>query len=161
MPCLAKEYLDDELGSKITLPEEWVLVPNPSKAHEVMFIHYNKGYDSYLIIKSSLNRTESTLDSLSDQEIKDIAYSNFEYLKDNPKSLIENKVIQVYGHKALFFITESTLNNNTPFNRIFSQFTLNDGIYTVSVVTGSSTYDEVLPEIMEMLNTFQPLERKR
>lgn len=153
--CSAKEYSFPDLNCKVNLPEEWIIAPNTFKDHQVTFLHCNSdnGYDSSLVIRSSLNKSGSVND-LSDQEIIEIANSTFEYINDNSKRIIENKVIQINGHKASFLAIESNL-NNTRLNRILTQFSLGRNTYTIYIITlGTDTYDNLLPEIMEMLNTF-------
>ncbi len=158
--CFAGVYSNRVVNFTVNLPETWIPVDYNALAQDVVFLrHFPGGYDSSLTIKSQEvdSSTSYTLDDLSDKQMKDLVDSAFDSTDNATNTLIENKVIQVTGHKALYFVTQTEA-DGTKVDTIWVLFLLKNVFYTISVTTNSNTYDKVVSDLQQMLKTFRPYE---
>lgn len=158
--CLAGVYSNRVVNFTVNLPETWIPVEYNTVEQDVVFLrHFPGGYDSSLTIKAQEvdSSTPYTLDDLSDKQMKGLVNSAFNSTEDITKTLIENKVSQVAGHKALYFVTR-TAADDTKVDTVWVLFLLKNVFYTISVTTNSNTYDKVVFDLQQMLKTFRPYE---
>ncbi|SHI78082.1 hypothetical protein [Propionispora hippei] len=166
--CSAREYENQDQNFKISLPEEWFFISNSTKENGALFWKMKRINDANYIIGnitiksfpiSMLNKeTVFSLDEFSEEELCKRIKSAFD--SEKTYTLLENKIIYVKGHKALFAVVQRSDDSVIVRNIIFVQFVLEDTYYKIVADSRVERYEELFADLTEMLNNFQPLTSK-